>query len=469
MERINIEQRVVHSAFTKIQSGPTYESLRQLQVEINANYAAIPSHRGGGAMGLLGMVLPTDVYRTLAGVDFEEPTPPPLAPNYGHNPSRETIAVLDRQFQIDCVEWETINSCEAYNKRLLIEAVDATYLAELNNPITSFADVTCFDMLSHLFDRYGTLDPQDVENQHQLLRELFTPETRMEDWILKVENVVGLLQVAGVGVTNAQLIVTVYTVMENSDLFESACEAWLDKDLTTQTWPNFKTHFLKANAKRLKKINKKKRGTLYEHANQATASNASSKTPSLSQSSDNSSQTSNPVPPNVPSSSDTPQEDASDITYPTQSLALLATATASDRTTVANLSGTIASQAAAYADLLQQNASKDMQIAALMQHIQSLTMQHTPLSTASFFQSHTNQAGGRGNAQRGRGHGGGRNRSTGRQGGGGRRNARTSRFNQWCWTHGMCRHGSAECRSPAPGHKPTATLENRMGGSEYGI
>ena len=38
----------------------------------------------------------------------------------------------------------------------------------------------------------------------------------------------------------------------------------------------------------------------------------------------------------------------------------------------------------------------------------------------------------------------------------------------YCWTHGVCvgkTHTSAECQNKAPGHKDTATFDNRMGGT----
>ena len=35
----------------------------------------------------------------------------------------------------------------------------------------------------------------------------------------------------------------------------------------------------------------------------------------------------------------------------------------------------------------------------------------------------------------------------------------------YCWSHGWCGHTGATCRTPAPGHQPQATLENRMNGS----
>jgi hypothetical protein len=35
----------------------------------------------------------------------------------------------------------------------------------------------------------------------------------------------------------------------------------------------------------------------------------------------------------------------------------------------------------------------------------------------------------------------------------------------YCWTHGIATHPGAECKYPAIGHIPTATLKNRQGGS----
>ena len=48
----------------------------------------------------------------------------------------------------------------------------------------------------------------------------------------------------------------------------------------------------------------------------------------------------------------------------------------------------------------------------------------------------------------------------------GRRNPNQCKY---CWTHGLCNHLGIECRSKAEGHKDTATLENRMGGSTKNV
>eukprot|EP00957_Ditylum_brightwellii_P192302 14639221-Ditylum_brightwellii.AAC.1 len=37
--------------------------------------------------------------------------------------------------------------------------------------------------------------------------------------------------------------------------------------------------------------------------------------------------------------------------------------------------------------------------------------------------------------------------------------------NKYCWMHGGCNHFGAACRTPAQGHRPDATFQNKMGGS----
>ena len=42
------------------------------------------------------------------------------------------------------------------------------------------------------------------------------------------------------------------------------------------------------------------------------------------------------------------------------------------------------------------------------------------------------------------------------------------KLNRYCWTHGVCRHNSSDCNSPADNHQNTATFETKQGGSTDG-
>ena len=40
-------------------------------------------------------------------------------------------------------------------------------------------------------------------------------------------------------------------------------------------------------------------------------------------------------------------------------------------------------------------------------------------------------------------------------------------FNKYCWTYGRCNHLGSACSNKAPGHKDTAMMANKLGGSSY--
>ncbi len=50
-----------------------------------------------------------------------------------------------------------------------------------------------------------------------------------------------------------------------------------------------------------------------------------------------------------------------------------------------------------------------------------------------------------------------------------RSSRRNPNLTKYCWTHGLCSHSSAECRTKADGHKNAATLQNCLGGSNKNI
>ena len=69
-----------HAELTKIIGEPTNTSIKLLKKEIYANASAIPSTRGGGGHGHLGLVMPAASYLALAGQAFDLPTQPGVAP-----------------------------------------------------------------------------------------------------------------------------------------------------------------------------------------------------------------------------------------------------------------------------------------------------------------------------------------------------------------------------------------------------
>jgi hypothetical protein len=105
-------------------------------------------------------------------------------------------------------------------------------------------------------------------------------------------------------------------------------------------------------------------------------------------------------------------------------------------------------QLANMANSTHQNTQMLEQMTALASTISTLQAQ------VNSNQSHGRSSGGGG------GRGGGRGRSNGRGRGAGPRSPP-----RYCWTHGNCAHGSAECSTKAAGHIDDATYTNMHGGS----
>ena len=69
-----------HPTLTPIQGIPTFASIRQIQVELNANASSIHSNLGNGQLGLLFLTVSPATYETLSDVPFEIPVNPGPVP-----------------------------------------------------------------------------------------------------------------------------------------------------------------------------------------------------------------------------------------------------------------------------------------------------------------------------------------------------------------------------------------------------
>ena len=111
---------------TRIIGQPTYEQLREVNEELNANAARVVFTRGGGAHGHLAITVSPTVYATLNNVLFAEPTMPAAV-----NPSGMTgpqIANANRTYETEKTEYHTHVNLQNAMKKQLIAAVDTLFL-----------------------------------------------------------------------------------------------------------------------------------------------------------------------------------------------------------------------------------------------------------------------------------------------------------------------------------------------------
>ena len=416
---------------TPIIGKPDYQSLKRLKDQIKANAQAVPSTLGGGQHGLLGLVLSDVEYALASATPFvEEPYPGNL-----HLP-QGTSAIQSKMIEdLYKKSMQKYNMCVGVKKAIIqqiVKAIHEDWLNPLRNQTTNMIQGTIPIILQFLFTAHGNISPDALIAKEQTVKDmLYDPETEPIDNVFKnIENLVTFATAAGAPYTKSQIINLAYVIIKRLRVFNSAITDW-NKTVrvtpNTNTWTNFKTFFRQAYEELREVGDLKVADTTFNHANLVT------QIVDAVHQSFNQHHVDNPEP--------FQQEPVQHFTAPQ-----------------ANNTNTYAPPLVAPTPA--PSAVPDIDPMAAI--VQQMMLMNTNLITSM---QNSNTSGGRGNGRGGRGRG----RYSGSGRGYGRGRSTRPRVNRYCWSCGWCSHDGEHCRNQKVGHKPEATLENRLGGSNDGF
>jgi hypothetical protein len=385
-----------HPTVPTTEGPPTYKSITNILQILNANAASVHSELGGGALGHLSLTVSTAVYATLSATPFEAPTNPGVTPTIPTCTTNTDARIMICNHREALRLWREYQNVDAALKQQLISAVSRIYLRTLQHRHTGFANVTTRQLIAHLLQAYGNITPSDIATSDQKFRSAYDPAQPIEHLFSQIEDTMDFADAGGSPYTAAQVISNAYLLIFNTGLFQESCREWRRRPTAEQTWTNFKTQFAEAHQD-LRRTQNTTQGSGYHNANNAMDSF---------------------------------------VNNTADAFANLATATASDRQMLADLTTT-------NKEITKQLAAKDTEIAQLKAKVQDLQRNRNPRDTIY-----------RGSR--------GENRDTA-----------TRRFSNsnYCWTHGhdiAISHTSQSCLYPGDGHQRDATKSNTKGGSKSG-
>lgn len=100
-----------HPTVTPIVGQPSYATIAELNLQLNANAASVLSNLGDGHHGLLSLTVTTEVYNTISNVIFLVPTNPGANPTIPPASTGPQISEYRRQHIEDsCVFWEYMST-----------------------------------------------------------------------------------------------------------------------------------------------------------------------------------------------------------------------------------------------------------------------------------------------------------------------------------------------------------------------
>eukprot|EP00957_Ditylum_brightwellii_P079627 6055028-Ditylum_brightwellii.AAC.1 len=122
-------------------------------MQLYGNAGAIPTGRGGGQYGHIGLVMDPALNTTLSATVYLALTLP------NHKPEKIYLKAKG--------EYDDHNIMQEILKAQKQEAVDDVYIRQLKIKYTGYLGVSICDLLDHLLDRYGKITAANIANNNE--------------------------------------------------------------------------------------------------------------------------------------------------------------------------------------------------------------------------------------------------------------------------------------------------------------
>jgi hypothetical protein len=222
---------------------PTYESIAEINLKLNANAASVHFNLGDGAHGLLALTIDPAVYNTISPDPFVPPANPGANPVLPDNSTVAFIAELNRQHAASLRIWKEYLSTDKTLKQQLLAAIGNIYYRSLRNRITGYANVTTLTILCHLYDSYGKISPTNLIDNDTRMKAPYDPSQPIELLFDQFDDAIELAAAANAAYTGPQIVAYAYNTIIQTGLFTDACRDWRQRPAAQKTWPTFKADF----------------------------------------------------------------------------------------------------------------------------------------------------------------------------------------------------------------------------------
>lgn len=254
-------------------SKPTYATITKAQTQLNGNAMSIPSDGGDGILGHIALTVSAAAYNGLSAgnVPFVPPANPGAAPVHPPNPTAPQIAEVNRQWKEDRTTYRTYHDVDKALRNQVIEAVDPSYIRSLYNTTTGYGNLTCRQLLEHLWLQYGTIMQDELDANTTSMMQPWSPPTPIETLFTQLDEGAIFAIAGGEPIAPATIVRIGYNIMEANGLFDTACHKWRTEfTAPNKTLDAFKTHFLAADKDRSRNMTSGNSG--FKGANKATTS-----------------------------------------------------------------------------------------------------------------------------------------------------------------------------------------------------
>jgi hypothetical protein len=109
-----------------------------------------------------------------------------------------------------------------------------------------YANCTSLQLPTHLFTYYATIAPTELTQNYERLNTLYDPNQPIETLFQKIQDALAFAVAGGQPHGNAMIINIAYMLIFNTGFFPDACRAWQSRAVARKTWAQFKIYFATA-------------------------------------------------------------------------------------------------------------------------------------------------------------------------------------------------------------------------------
>jgi hypothetical protein len=235
-----------HSSLPKVTGEPTFEDLKVIRQLLNTNAMSHASYEGGGHHRHLGIIMTNEEYFAIVVELFPVPNNPVPSAAVVAGMMAVVIAETTRIHREATQVYRTYHNVDQDINKLIIESLDDAYLNALSDEIVGYANCTSLQLLTHLLTYYAMIASTEITQNYKRLNTPYDPNQPIERLFQQIQDA-RAFAVAGGQPYGAAMIVNVeYKLVFNTGLFPDACRAWQSRAIARKTWAQFKLDFTTA-------------------------------------------------------------------------------------------------------------------------------------------------------------------------------------------------------------------------------
>jgi hypothetical protein len=204
---------------------------------------SVSSYVGGGRHGHLGIIMTSEEYFAIAADVFPLPNKPGASPEVVAGMTEAVIAELTRLHREATQVYRTYHNVDQAIKKLIIEAFDDAYLNALSDEVVGYTNCMSLDILTHLLTYYAMIAPTELTQNYERLNTPYDPNQPINTLLQQIQDARAFAVAGGQPYGAAMIINVAYTLVFNTGLYPNTCRAWQSRAVATKTWAQFKIDF----------------------------------------------------------------------------------------------------------------------------------------------------------------------------------------------------------------------------------